>query len=105
MGLPDVGWTAVHATLALMLQPMPSPPSAQEINVTDEKDRDLEQKGLLMHEVLHMAAFLMKSVDTELLSHPAIKNNPAWLSLCANAHQSLFDLYQAIGAGEGESTE
>ena len=71
--------------------------------MTDKEDKDLEQKRLLTHEVLHMAAFLMKSVDTELLSHPAIKNNPAWLSLSENAHQTLFDLYQSIGAGEGEN--
>lgn len=58
----------------------------------------------LMQEALHMASFLMRSVDTELLEHPAIRDNESWLALARNAHDSLFDLYQAIGA-KGPSDE
>ncbi|HBD12683.1 MAG TPA: hypothetical protein DCZ13_11085 [Porticoccaceae bacterium] len=53
---------------------------------------------LLTHEVLHMTSFLMRSVDTELLEHPAIQKNEHWSTLAEKAHQALFDLYQSIGA-------
>lgn len=53
--------------------------------------------AFLTHEALHMACFLMKSVDAELLEHPAIKSNPGWNKLAETAHQALYDLYQAIG--------
>jgi hypothetical protein len=53
--------------------------------------------ALLIHEALHMACFLMKSVDAELLEHPAIKGDAHWSRLADTAHQALFDLYQAIG--------
>lgn len=52
----------------------------------------------LTHEALHMTCFLMKSVDTELLEHPAIQADAHWLKLATAAHQALFELYQAIGA-------
>ena len=53
---------------------------------------------LLAHEALHMASFLMRSVDTELMEHPVIQNNDDWTALAEKAHQALFDLYQSIGA-------
>ena len=56
------------------------------------------QDEFLSHEVLHMASFLMRSVDAELLEHPAIQANADWLRLAETAHGALFDLYQAIGA-------
>jgi len=61
--------------------------------------------AFLTHEALHMACFLMKSVDAELLEHHAIKGNGDWYSLARTAHQALFDLYQAIGARAAESTK
>ena len=51
----------------------------------------------LTHEALHMASFLMRSVDSELLEHPAIQENEDWSALAAKAHQALFDLYQSLG--------
>ena len=53
----------------------------------------------LTHEALHMASFLMRSVDAELLEHPAIQENKAWLALAEKAHEALFDLYRSIGGG------
>ncbi|HAC35116.1 MAG TPA: hypothetical protein DCF45_11420 [Gammaproteobacteria bacterium] len=51
----------------------------------------------LQHEALHMASFLMQSVDGELLEHPAIQDNAEWFELAGKAHQALFDLYQSMG--------
>ncbi len=53
------------------------------------------------HEVLHMASFLANSVDSELLEHAQIQNNPEWKMLAERAFNSLFDLYQAIGREHG----
>ncbi|MBB4287863.1 hypothetical protein [Roseospira goensis] len=50
------------------------------------------------HEALHMASFLMESVDGSVLEHPAVVLNPEWFALAAQAHDALFALYQAIGA-------
>ncbi len=61
--------------------------------------------AFLTHEALHMACFLMKSVDAELLEHPAIKAEARWLKHAAAAHQALFDLYQAIGAQAVENSK
>lgn len=63
-------------------------------NKTKQKPTD----PLLTHEALHMASFLMRSVDTELLEHPAIQENEEWSALAKQAHQVLFDLYQSIGS-------
>ena len=63
-------------------------------NTTPKKTTD----PLLTHEALHMASFLMRSVDGELLEHPAIQENEEWSALAAKAHQALFDLYQLIGS-------
>ncbi|WP_375205349.1 hypothetical protein [Hyphococcus sp.] len=63
-------------------------------NKTKQKPTD----PLLTHEALHMASFLMRSVDGELLEHPAIQENEEWSALAKKAHQALFDLYQSIGA-------
>lgn len=49
------------------------------------------------HEALHMAWFLMESVERGLAEHAAIKAKPEWTALADKAHQALFDLYQAIG--------
>ena len=62
-------------------------------NKTKQKPID----PLLTHEALHMASFLMRSVDAELLEHPAIQENEEWSALAKQAHQALFDLYQSIG--------
>ncbi len=56
---------------------------------------------LLTHEALHMASFLMRSVDSELLEHPAIQENEDWSALASKAHQALFDLYQSLGQSAG----
>ncbi len=53
---------------------------------------------LSTQEALHMASFLMRSVDAELMEHPAITEHADWLALVRTAHQALFDLYQALGA-------
>ena len=51
------------------------------------------------HEVLHMAAFLMRAIDQELIEHEQIRANPAWNALAEQASEALFALYQAIGQG------
>lgn len=50
------------------------------------------------HEVMHMSLFLAESIESALLKHTQIKNNPEWLQLAEKAHRNLFDLYQSIGA-------
>lgn len=55
------------------------------------------------HEALHMASYLMMAVDSELLSHGAVVTNPEWFTLANQAFDSLFALYQAIGATHGET--
>lgn len=50
------------------------------------------------HEVLHMASFLHGAVVSELCEHRQIKANPEWKSLAEVASESLWKLYQAIGA-------
>lgn len=50
------------------------------------------------HEVLHMAAFLTRTVASELAAHPQVKANPEWLALADEAGRSLEALYQAVGA-------
>lgn len=57
----------------------------------------LRNEILKTHEALHMSAFLMRSVASELLEHDAILARPEWRQLAERAHQALFDLYQAIG--------
>lgn len=62
-------------------------------NIMKQKSTD----PFLTHEALHMSSFLMRSVDDELLEHPAIQENEDWSALAQKAHQALFDLYQSIG--------
>jgi hypothetical protein len=50
------------------------------------------------HEVLHMAAFLARTVASELAAHPQVKTNLEWLALADEAGRSLEALYQAVGA-------
>lgn len=57
----------------------------------------LRNENLKDHEALHMSAFLMRSVASELLEHDAIRARPEWRQLAERAHQALFDLYQTIG--------
>ncbi|GEO80941.1 hypothetical protein [Pararhodospirillum oryzae] len=57
------------------------------------------------HEALHMADFLMESVDRSLLGHPAVVQNPAWFELAYKAHQALFQLYQDIGIAHLEADD
>lgn len=61
--------------------------------------KDARDDPLSTHEALHMASFLMRSVDDELVEHPVIKSHAEWRRLAETAHQALFDLYQAIGTG------
>ncbi len=49
------------------------------------------------HEILHMSLFLAEAVDSQLVSRQLVQQNPAWKDLAENAHQALFDLYQAVG--------
>lgn len=49
------------------------------------------------HEVLHMASFVQRVVDEELVGHGAIKANPEWLVLAERASEVLVQLYQSIG--------
>lgn len=57
----------------------------------------LENEILETHEALHMSAFLMRSVEIELLEHVAIRSRPEWRQLAERAHEALLDLYQSIG--------
>lgn len=49
------------------------------------------------HEALHMTSFLCDTVGNELIDHPAIKLDAEWLLLATQAHDTLCELYQAIG--------
>ena len=50
------------------------------------------------HEALHMASVLAEMVDERLCEHSAIKQNDEWAALAEIARDTLFRLYQAIGA-------
>jgi len=58
------------------------------------------------HEVMHMASFLSRAVASELCEHAQVQANPEWKALADTAAESLWALYQAVGAahlGEGGS--
>ena len=79
--------------------------------MTDQESEDLRREilkdlelgegfipdPLHVHEALHTASILLDLVDRQLLSAPAIASNPDHFSKAVQAHQALFDLYQAIG--------
>ena len=50
------------------------------------------------HEAMHTASVVMTLVEASLMDHPAISARPDWYKLASDAHRTLFDLYQAIGA-------
>jgi hypothetical protein len=50
------------------------------------------------HEALHMASFLAHAVEDQLCEHPAVALHPELRALADAACESLFALYQAIGA-------
>jgi hypothetical protein len=50
------------------------------------------------HEAMHMASVLVDMVGNQLLEHPAILQNADWYRAASQARQTLFQLYQAIGA-------
>jgi hypothetical protein len=50
------------------------------------------------HEVLHMASFLSRAVAAELGEHAQVQANPEWTALADQAAESLWALYQAVGA-------
>jgi len=49
------------------------------------------------HEALHMAAFIMNTIDQELVDHPAIAANEEWHVMARTAADKISELYQAIG--------
>lgn len=61
------------------------------------------------HEVLHMASFLSRAVAAELCEHQQVQENPEWKALADSAAESLWALYQAVGAvhleGNGRQAE
>ncbi len=54
------------------------------------------------HEVLQMASFLSRAVASELCEHQQVQANPEWKALADGAAESLWTLYQAVGAGHLE---
>jgi hypothetical protein len=50
------------------------------------------------HEALDRAFLLFEPVDERLVRHQAVFLNPEWHTLAQQAADSLFQLYQAIGA-------
>lgn len=50
------------------------------------------------HEVLHMASYLSRAVASELGEHAQVLANPEWKALADTAAESLWALYQAVGA-------
>lgn len=49
------------------------------------------------HKVLHMASFL-RTVASELCEHEQVQANPEWKALAESATESVWALYQAVGA-------
>lgn len=50
------------------------------------------------HELLDRAQLFADMIDDQLLQHPACLQNPHWFAIAHQAHESLLQLYQAIGA-------
>lgn len=49
------------------------------------------------HEALHAASIVLDMLERQLLDHPSIVVQKDWYAKAVAAHQSLFELYQAIG--------
>lgn len=56
------------------------------------------------HEVLHMASFLSRAVTAELCEHAQVQAKPEWKALADSAAESLWALYQAVGAAHLEES-
>jgi hypothetical protein len=52
------------------------------------------------HEAVHTTSIVLDLVDDQLLHHPAVAGNEEWFRLAARASESLFNLYQAMGAAQ-----
>jgi hypothetical protein len=64
-----------------------------------ERSRHLKKNDSYgLHEALHTASIGADFVDRQLLDHPCIKKNKRYRKLAGAAFDSLFELYQAIGA-------
>ncbi|PLX36260.1 MAG: hypothetical protein C0606_16325 [Hyphomicrobiales bacterium] len=72
----------------------------------DEKDdgfggprwEDFQPGSYGAHEVLHLASVFRTMVEEHLLNHKTIISDPDFYRFAHRAMDSLFDLYQAIGA-------
>ena len=62
-----------------------------------EKLNGTEPGSYSCHEALHMAAFIVNTIDQELADHPAIAANEKWHKLATDAAEKINELYQAIG--------
>lgn len=62
-----------------------------------ENPEDFAPGSFGCHEALHTTSLLMENVSAYLTEHPAILLDGDFYRLAMQAHQALFDLYQAIG--------
>ncbi len=51
------------------------------------------------HEAFHTSHVCYEAVIRELLVHPAIIRDPLWYRLTSRASDTLYELYQQMGAG------
>lgn len=72
------------------------------IGQIEEYEKELESSKefdeFTIHEALHMASFLMRSIDCELLENKFIKATPEVSDLIKSGFDSLFKAYQKIGS-------
>ncbi|WP_331821814.1 hypothetical protein [Aurantimonas sp. A2-1-M11] len=57
-----------------------------------------ERDDYRRHNVLHMASFLSRAVASQLCEHAQVQAHPDWKALADSASESLWALYQAVGA-------
>lgn len=57
----------------------------------------IEPGSFGMHEALHTTSVVMEIVASHVMESPAIVKDPELYRLAHQAHENLFNLYQAIG--------
>ena len=72
--------------------------AAQSGGLPDETVDKFRPGSFGYHEALHTASIAMNLLDSELVSHSAIINDPTAYRLAYRAFESAFALYQYLGA-------
>lgn len=67
----------------------------------EEKQEEQVLDEFHLHEALHMSLFLAEAIESQLIDHPFVEQNPECLELAEKANAALLELYQLIGSKRG----